>query len=142
MAGTDVGVEMTKSKGDGVVVLVGPRWCGDVLAPGTRKEGRKEVREVNVIEDPWRQPARKRRTGNTRENRKNEERGRECVRDGLCLPLRDCGARCWCIQDQGSTALGRGVSSHHLDPLSTASASSRSRHPGDEPFLPCSASSG
>lgn len=41
MAGTDVGVDMTKSEGDGVVVLAGPRWCGDVLALGTRKEGRR-----------------------------------------------------------------------------------------------------
>lgn len=37
------------------------------------QEGREEVRGVNVIEDPWRQPARKRWIGNTRDIRKNEE---------------------------------------------------------------------
>lgn len=42
MAGTDVGVGISEPKSDSVMALVGPRWrCGNVLAPGTRKEGRR-----------------------------------------------------------------------------------------------------
>lgn len=90
---------------------------------GTRDhEGKKEVREVNVIEDPWRQSATKRRKGSTRESgkmrRKSEPR-----------TVWDCGAQC--TQEQGGSVLVTGVPSCHLELLSTAS--SHSQRPGKSP---------